>query len=115
MSSKVKLAVACVLIAGAIGWYFYNRKPPLQPPEVRFVDVTTGEFFTLDRRATKMIPAKSPKTGQYTLLPVIQTSDGRCVVEVRYRRSVADIQKQTNAQKLFVDSATFEVHTDEEH
>jgi uncharacterized protein YbaR (Trm112 family) len=102
-----KLTLVVVLLAGAVGTYFwFGRTPPPLPSEVKFVCVATGEVFRIAReRIPSFLPAKNPNTGERTLLPVVER-DGKLFANERHaygclsRPEVAEVNKYVDPQTL---------------
>lgn len=75
---------------------------------VRFVCVETGEIFTIKRSdIPSVLPAKNPKTGKASLLPVIER-DGKYVVNPRYGHGLLDSPKVAEINR-YVDPETLAV------
>lgn len=107
MEQSGKLVAAIVLLVMAGGILFYvTRDPAALPSNFNFVCVETGEMFNIAKRDLRSLPARNPKTEEYTLLPVREHDDGQLYVGERYRPSVANDLKDVNN---FVDPKTLKV------
>lgn len=108
-SKRVQIIVVATIVVVAAGmyWFFIRRPDPLAGT-VRLVCVATGERFSVDtRNLPSMFPAKNPKTGEYTLLPMGE-EDGRLMVSRRYRDYVRDPNWLGKVNR-YVDPNTLEV------
>jgi len=105
--AKLILAAVCLGLAVGVYWGFVRRPDPL-PGSIRLVCVATGEKFSIaSRNLPSMFPAKNPKTGEFTLLPV-GDEGGRIVVSSRYRDYIRDPNWLGKVNR-YVDPNTLEV------
>jgi hypothetical protein len=104
-AGKIVLAVVMLAAAAFFGYRALRHESPVVS-RLQFVDVTTGDVFDLEMSQVAMIPAKSPKTGQFTLLPCKKDEHGVLRVTERYRNSLAQDLKTENKS---VDPVTLEV------
>jgi hypothetical protein len=89
-----KLALAGVLLVGAIGIYFVaGSRAPSRSGKVQFVCVATGETFWLARGQSKVLPAVNPKSGAKTLVPCHKSDDGMLYVSSRCRGLVRQLKE----------------------
>lgn len=94
------------MLVAVAGYFFYGRERPPLPTEIQFVCVSTGEVFNISRdKVPNILPAKNPKTGQMTLLPVSKHDDGKLYVGTRRREEL----KQLGEVNHYVDPKTLEV------
>jgi len=108
-SERKKLILAIVLLAAAvgIGVKFWPSGAPL-PNTVRFVCVATGEQFSIARdKLPNFFPAKNPKTGTMTLLPVTER-DGKLIASPRHAYCLRE--PELAKVNKYVDPQTLEVH-----
>jgi hypothetical protein len=77
------LAIACAVRAA-------RHDPFGLDARSRYVCVATGELFELSADQAGMVPARSPRTGEWTLLPCAVGDDGRLYVGQRYRPVLTD-------------------------
>ncbi len=107
-SEHKKLILAGVLLVAAvvIGVKFWPSSGPL-PSKVQFVCVATGERFPISQGAMPSVfPAKNPKTGAMTLLPVVE-QDGKLIINPRHayclrEPELAKVNKYVDPQTLEV-------------
>jgi hypothetical protein len=110
-----KLTLVVVLIAAAVGIYFWRgRTPAPLPSQVRFVCIATGKIYSVDRdEIPSFMPAKNPDTGARTLLPVVER-EGKLYANERYAYSslskpeVAEVNRYVDPQTLEVLDAPLE-------
>lgn len=104
-----KLIIAVVLLVAAAGVYlFFGRTKSSLPDSVKYVCVVTGNTFDISRdNLPASLPAKNPKTGEMTLLPV-REKDGKLYADVRYAREALRDGPLAKVNK-YVDPQTFEV------
>jgi hypothetical protein len=102
---KIVLAVVLFAAAAVFAWRSLSSDSPI-PRDFAFVDVETGELFDLSLRNVGVIPAKSPKTGKFTLLPCKKDEHGVMRVNEPFRASLHDELKSINK---YVDPFTLEV------
>jgi hypothetical protein len=107
-SERKKLILAIVLLAAAvgIGVKFWPSGAPL-PNSVSFVCVATGQRFSIARdKIPSLLPAKNPRTGAMTLLPVLE-QDGKVIVNPRHASCLRD--PELAKVNKYVDLQTLEV------
>lgn len=77
----------------AIVWIaFYARGDPFPvSATVRLVCVETGQLYEFPRDRVKILPAKSPSTGAYTLFPYREEGSSR-YVDGRFRAMLESIK-----------------------
>ncbi len=104
---KLIVAVALLVVAGGAFWYF-NRSGAQLSDSISFVCVASGQTFSISRKdMPSMFPAKNPKTGERTLLPV-EERDGKLFVAGRSARLLRDSEQLAKVNK-YVDPETLEV------
>ncbi|MEX2217529.1 MAG: hypothetical protein WD749_02115 [Phycisphaerales bacterium] len=100
--------IAVAAVALAVSLFFTLRGDGVDlDSSLRMADVGTGEVFSLPIGKgpnAAMIPGKNPRTGEMTLLPIIE-KDGRWFLRERYAVSLKSIQGSHAA----VDEKTLEV------
>jgi hypothetical protein len=107
MGKKTKITLAIVLLAvAAVLIYRGLRAERVVAAEVSFVCVATGETFDIDMEDVQAIPARNPKTNEWTLLPCERREDGTLVIARLYANSLRESLKLVNQ---FVDPKTLEV------
>lgn len=107
MSKNTKIGLAIVLLAVA-GFMTYRslRTDDVIADKALFACVETGEIFNLDWDDVPAIPAKNPKTGEWTLLPCEKRKDGIYILSRRY---AAALQESLKDRNHYVDVGTLEV------
>jgi hypothetical protein len=105
---KLILVAGLLAVAGGTYWFFNRSAAPL-PNSVKFVCVATGEVFSISQKnLPSILPARNPKTGEMTLLPVTQRADGKLVVP---DRAAYDLHQDSDLARVnkYVDTKTLEV------
>lgn len=99
-----KIGAVCVLLASAVGLWFWNfRGESVQPDSFTYVCATTGKLYTISRSsAPKVLPGENPVTHEMTLIPVARDPDGSYHVSARLISAVKDL----GAANKVVDLAT---------
>ncbi|MDX9911176.1 MAG: hypothetical protein RBS39_05035 [Phycisphaerales bacterium] len=104
MDGKLKpwQIVLFVAALGAVGFAVYSSVTGAGPVNLRdrfeFVDMTTGELITIDRKGkTLLIPCRNPATDKYTLLPVQKGDDGKYRIMDRYLPMLSEIEGEPTA------------------
>lgn len=90
------LVLAPVALIAGVWWTFYRSDDPI-PNQSQFVDITTGQLFTLDPRKLLLIPAQNAD-GRFVLYPVERGEDGSLAVPGRYLSTV-ELQLQNKELK----------------
>jgi hypothetical protein len=105
---KLILAAVILLVAGGVYWFVGRSKPPL-PDSVKFVCVSTGEIFSMSQKELPgALPARNPKTGERTLIPVTKAPDGKLVASRRYAHELLRNPELARVNK-YVDPETLQV------
>lgn len=82
---RIKLIVVGIIALVAVGFALYRARPTGQlPSDINFVCAVTGQSYKLDRNKVTNIPARNPKTGEFTLFPCFVTDEGILQVSARY-------------------------------
>jgi hypothetical protein len=103
---QIVVVVAAVVAVGiSVLRLAVRESSPHLADSVRMVDVNTGDLFDMQVGRT-MIPAKNPRTGTYSLLPV-ERRDGEMVLSERYRVALKGIEGSHGA----VEASTGKVRT----
>ncbi len=102
---KLKIALAIVLLAGALGItiYSFRDNSPLAG-DVAFICVQTGERYYFDRDDISEMPMRNPDTGEKTLLPIVEDGDAAYV-----SKDYAYLLKEVAEVNQYVDPATRKV------
>ncbi len=86
------IAAAALLLTAAVVVALLLRGPQIGPGRVNLVCVATGRQFSVSASKIDAFPAKSPETGQRTLLPC-ETRNGRVYVGGTYRVLLAELRE----------------------
>ena len=99
-----KIAAVCVLLAAAVGVYWWNfRGESPQPDSFLYVCAKTGKLYSIARsNAPKILPGENPDTHEKTLIPVNREQDGNYYVSERK----IDAARQLGDANKYVDLKT---------
>jgi hypothetical protein len=104
-SKHVKLiAAAGLFVVGGVLLYFNLSRPGALPDQVQFVCVVSGETFYIDRDEVR-VPAANPSTGEPTLVPCYEDTNGVIRVSEHFRFAVDELGEKNR----YVDPETLAV------
>lgn len=104
-SQRVKLVVVAIVALAAVGLALHRAQPRGRlPDDINFVCAATGQTYKLDRDEVTRIPARNPKTGEYTLFPCY-ISEGVLQVSSRHAGGLAGLGERNR----YVDPETLAV------
>lgn len=103
---KLSVAVGLLVVAGGV-YFFVGRKTTGVPSSVKYVCVATGEIKSFSRDDIPPdLPAVNAKTGQATLLPIVE-QNGKMYVDRHYSSALrgpdlAKVNKYVDPESLEV-------------
>lgn len=105
-SKGLKIGIALVLMAVAVGIWYWNRPQRQFPSEWTFVCVATGKVFSIPNEGrVREFPLENPETRERTLLPCSKHEDGSYYISSRWRdavRQLGDANKTVDPETLKV-------------
>ncbi len=100
---KLLLAGGLLVAAGVLLAVRFRPTAPLSE-DINFICAATGHTFKLDRRELSRIPARNPKTGEYTLFPCYK-SEGVLYISPRHSGGLRELGEKNR----YVDPETLAV------